>query len=1223
MKQFAGRNRYMLIAISILLVWLLCELYFLKENNRLEESTRIYKIFEKKEKRIGDLLDSIAYHLAVNSMALSDWSFLRFFHHDDEGLAVAVYSGKSLVFWSSSLIAFPADDSNFNKSEGLIHFPTGWYYHFSRAAGVNTIRGFLLIKREFPYRNRYIRSTFDNEFRLSDDYRVQQAPQSDAINIDKPNGIHLFSLTSSNVGIRQTNNSDLTAFLCFALIIMILAQINVWLRYNKRLPPFIKLTISVTFCAFIFLIINGLKFPSSLYQTNLFSPRDFAYSSWLSSLGEFMLLSILMFHIAQAFFSLNIIDKSKTKSHLLRIFSFLLPAFFFAFSVLLLKVMILNSRISLDFFSDLKFSTTNLFAFLAISLQVIGFIIIVFRLRYNYFKDFVGYQFIAALLVSGATGWLIVSLLCLEIDWTPFIFYAFVVVIISRFEVVKIRANKYTFLLVMASASAVYVNLYAQELISGKKNKVLDLWAVKLSSERDSGAEIFLSELDSKLQKDTIVQSHLSPPYKSLELYFQNNYFTGFWRNYNLQITVCTPDDSVFSTDENLKYPCIKFFDNLRKTKGMLVSGSNFYFMDRVNGRISYLGQLDFVNSVKIPVKVFIELNSKVIPEGKGYPELLLDEHASRESQDGDFCYAKYFDGELVDRGGDYQYSMKLPATIAGNDEYFRYSKNGYRHCAYCRNQNSYVIASYPEMEFYERISTFPYLFLLFYLMGFVILIFNEKKFPFQIKKLDFRQKIQLTLIISLLGIITIIGLGLIIYNSNKLLYTLQGNLNEKLKSVSSELSMRIDQETELNAPIRDFINDQLIVLSDIIRADINLYDLNGRLFATSRSEIFDRGLLSRRIDPEAYKAISVEHKTLFLHDENLGKMNFFSAYSPVYNQHNRLIGYLNLPYFTWQEDFKKQVSDFIVAFSNLYILLIIISLIVAVIISHKLTAPLLQIEKYLKGIQLGKTNAKIEYSGEDEIGRLANEYNKKVDELAISVELLARSERESAWQEMARQVAHEINNPLTPMKLSIQYLQRIKEQNSENFDDYFSRVSRTLVEQIDALSLIASSFSDFAKMPTINDELIDLGEKLSEVVLLFENTNMVLVSFINQSEEIVGVIADKDQLGRAVINLIKNGIQAIPKDRNGIVKVELSSDKEWAYISVKDNGAGIPAGLHDKLFEPSFTTKSSGMGLGLAIAKRIIENFKGELSYQSVRDVETTFTIKLPLSNSPSLQEI
>jgi len=410
-------------------------------------------------------------------------------------------------------------------------------------------------------------------------------------------------------------------------------------------------------------------------------------------------------------------------------------------------------------------------------------------------------------------------------------------------------------------------------------------------------------------------------------------------------------------------------------------------------------------------------------------------------------------------------------------------------------------------------------------------------------------------------------------------------------------------------------LNDQLVVLSDIIWADINLYDLKGRLFATSRSEIYDRGLLSRRINPIAYKSLAVEDRTIFLHNENLGAMKFLSAYSPVYNQNNLLIGYLNLPYFTRQDDFKKQVSDFIVAFSNLYILLIMFSLIVAVIISRKLTAPLLQIENNLKGIQLGKSNAKIEYFGEDEIGRLAKEYNKKVDELAESAELLARSERESAWQEMARQVAHEINNPLTPMKLSIQYLQRIKEKDSENFDDYFNRVSRTLVEQIDALSLIASSFSDFARMPGIRDELIDLEAKIKEVVLLFENTNNVSVTFSKSYEGIIRIFADSDQLGRAIINLIKNGIQAIPRDRNGLLKVALYKDDEYAYVSINDNGIGIPMELQDKLFEPSFTTKSSGMGLGLAISKKIIENFKGNIWFQSNDNEGTTFFIKLPLS--------
>jgi signal transduction histidine kinase len=962
---------------------------------------------------------------------------------------------------------------------------------------------------------------------------------------------------------------------------------------------------------------NGYKFPSSLYQTNLFSPRDFAYSSWLASLGEFILLSILMFHSALSLFSFLSNEKGQKRGVIRKIFIHLFAAFFFSFSVVLLKILLLNSNISLEFFSDLKFSAINFYAFVGVSLQILGFVIVILRIREGFFGKSQENKFVISLCAAGAIAGVSVSAICYGIGWTPFIYYAGIVLIIARFKIEKIREYKFTSLLIISVLGASYVNLYAQQLIQLKRNKVLDLWAVKLSSERDSGAEIFLSELDNKLHQDTIIQSHLFPPYKTLESYFQNNYFTGFWRNYNLQITVCTSEDSVYITDER-HYPCLEFFNNLRNAKGMLVSGSNFYFMDRVNGRISYMGQLDFVNSMNIPVKIFIELNSRVIPEGKGYPELLLDEQASRERQDGDYSYAKYFDGELVDRGGDYQYEMQLPEDIPLKEEYTYFSKNNYRHCAYNRDGNNYVIVSYPEIHIYDRISTFPYLFLLFFLTGSVMLILNSKNLRIRSRKLDFREKIQLTLILSLLGILIIIGLGLMLYNSRKLLNSVKDNLNEKVMSVSSELSMRIGHETELNVSMLDFMNEQLIVLSDIIRSDINLYDLKGSLFATSRSEIYDRGLLSRKIDPIAFKALTTEHKTLFLHNENLGVMNFFSAYSPIYNQNNRLIGYLNLPYFTRQDDFEKQVSDFIVAFSNLYILLILISLMVALIISHKLTAPLLQIENYLKGIQLGKTNAKIEYLGEDEIGRLAKEYNKKVDELAESAELLARSERESAWQEMARQVAHEINNPLTPMKLSIQYLQRLKEQNSEKFDDYFFRVSRMLAEQIDALSLIASSFSDFAKMPVVNIELIDLKEKLSEVILLFENMNSITISLAVSGDQPIGIIADKDQFGRAIINLIKNGLQAIPRDRAGVLNVNLSKDENWAYISVTDNGNGVPAELQDKLFEPSFTTKSGGMGLGLAIAKKIIESFNGEIWFQSTRGVETTFFIKLPLSSKP-----
>ena len=1215
MKQFAARNIFILIAIPIVAVLLLCELFLFKENSHEKEASRIYKVFEKKVDKLQTLIDSVSFQLNTKPEILQDWSLLRFFKNDGEGLEMAVFDKNGLKFWSSSSIAFPAYNSISKKPTGLIRLRTGWYYQLSQQSGNYNICGFVLIKREFPYHNRYIKSSFDRDFKLSEDFVVQPTFQPEGINIAKPDGTLLFSLKTFR-DVRSTSSSNLSALLYLVLIILFLAQLNHLLRYTAGIPSVFKLFISFSVCALIYLAVCGLKFPPSLFKSNLFSPRVFAFSGWMSSLGEFLLFSLFMFSVAHSFFLVRASKMNLRQRDFWMYSGFLFVAIYFSLSVALLKILLLNSNISMEFFSNLKFSAINFYAFSAVSIQLLGFVIIIWYLKKEFYGQIGRFKFILALFLSGAIAGFSVSNVFYRIDWAPFVFYALVIILMASFEFEKIRAYKFTFMLIFSVIGASYTNFYAHELIQEKSNKVLDLWAVKLSSERDSGAEIFLSELDSKLHNDTIIQSHLSPPYKTLESYFQNNYFTGFWRNYNLQLTVCSSQDSVYITDDKRHYPCVEFFNNLRETKGMLVSGSNFYFMDRLNGRISYLGQLDVVNSMNIPVKIFIELNSKVIPEGKGYPELLLDEHGSRESQDGDFSYAKYFDGELVDRGGEYQYSMRLPEDIPLKEEYTHFSKNGYRHCAYHRNGNNYVIASYPEIPFYSRISTFPYLFLLFFLMGSISMSFNKRSLRIRNKHLDFREKIQLTLILSLLGILIIIGLGLMFYNSNKLLNSVKDNLNEKLMSVTSELSMRIGQETDLNPPMLDFMNEQLVILSDIIRADINLFDLKGSLFATSRSEIYDRGLMSRRIDPVAFKSIAVENKTLFLHDENLGEMKFFSAYSPVYNQNNKLMGYLNLPYFTGQDDFEKQVSDFIVAFSNLYILLIIISLVVALIISHKLTAPLLQIENNLKGIQLGKTNAKIEYSGEDEIGRLAREYNKKVDELAISAELLARSERESAWQEMARQVAHEINNPLTPMKLSIQYLQRIKELNSENFDDYFHRVSTTLVEQIDALSLIASSFSDFAKMPMINDELIELNQKLEEVMLLFQNMSNVSVSLNILSEGPIWIVADKDQLGRAIINLVKNGIQAIPRDRTGVLNVKLYKDELWSYISIADNGIGIPADLHDKLFEPSFTTKSSGMGLGLAIAKKIVENFKGEIWFESIRDVETTFYIKLPLAD-------
>jgi nitrogen fixation/metabolism regulation signal transduction histidine kinase len=263
--------------------------------------------------------------------------------------------------------------------------------------------------------------------------------------------------------------------------------------------------------------------------------------------------------------------------------------------------------------------------------------------------------------------------------------------------------------------------------------------------------------------------------------------------------------------------------------------------------------------------------------------------------------------------------------------------------------------------------------------------------------------------------------------------------------------------------------------------------------------------------------------------------------------------------------------------------------------------------------MELGKYNEPIDYDRNDEIGSLVKEYNKKVDELAVSAELLARSERESAWREMAKQIAHEIKNPLTPMKLNIQYLQHTKSKNKE-YNEFLERVTSTLIEQIDNLSNIATEFSNFAKMPIAQNQVFVLADQLKKVIDLYETDDRANLEFHPGNFKNIRVNADREQLSRAIINLIKNGLQAIPEDRIGTISISLGRRDKMAVVAVSDNGTGIPEELRSKMFSPSFTTKTSGMGLGLSIVKNIVENFSGKIWFEPNEDQGTTFFFEIPI---------
>ena len=231
------------------------------------------------------------------------------------------------------------------------------------------------------------------------------------------------------------------------------------------------------------------------------------------------------------------------------------------------------------------------------------------------------------------------------------------------------------------------------------------------------------------------------------------------------------------------------------------------------------------------------------------------------------------------------------------------------------------------------------------------------------------------------------------------------------------------------------------------------------------------------------------------------------------------------------------------------------------------------------------------------------------IDQLENSAQKLAQSERENAWREMAKQVAHEIKNPLTPMRLSIQSFQRNFELNSDDVEKKIDEFSNTLIQQIDVMSSIANAFSDFAKMPEQNKEFLNLNEVMHSALDIFDSN---FISFTSESDTISANL-DKDQLIRVITNLVKNAIQSIPDDRTPVIDIYLSENSNNVIIKISDNGSGISEDIKHKVFEPKFTTKSSGMGLGLSIISNIVKSFNGTIEFESKKDIGTTFSLTFP----------
>ena len=414
---------------------------------------------------------------------------------------------------------------------------------------------------------------------------------------------------------------------------------------------------------------------------------------------------------------------------------------------------------------------------------------------------------------------------------------------------------------------------------------------------------------------------------------------------------------------------------------------------------------------------------------------------------------------------------------------------------------------------------------------------------------------------------------------------------------------------TEKNLPL--IFKDKIHELADIHNLDINIYSLDGKLLKSSKAS-FSIDTISPPIPKYIIKLVQSSIEKRYVDIKTLDGIKSRSSFTQIKDDKFKPLGILNLPYEEDDGFYEKELSDFLIRLGQVYFFMLLIAFALAYFLASYITQSLKTISDKINETNLNQKNEKIVIEANSrEINSLISAYNKMVDKIEESAVMLAQSEREQAWREMAKQVAHEIKNPLTPMRLTVQSFQRKFEENDPNLQQKVNDYSQTLIQQIDTMSAVASAFSNFASMPAQQNETLNV---VNVVDLALDIFNEDFIEFESRSDEIITIL-DRTQLIRIITNLVKNAIQSIPEEqRFKQVIVSVNEEKENVIIKVQDNGTGIDLLDRIYIFEPKFTTKTSGMGLGLGIIKNIIENYKGTITFETKLGKGTTFIVSLPI---------
>lgn len=1148
--------------------------------------------------------------------------FARKLNRENDNFEILLYQNDSLVFWSNNV--FPAT-SRFDTlqlgTQKIVLAPNGYYLIRSASIGLYRIVGLARIYSQYAYNNDYLANGFVGGYHIAPNYRVSLKKGQDVL----LNGKRIFGLEQTAAF--QYTEPVLYILLVFYIIFLLsvvaasfYAYMFLMHDFDKRWSLLFYFVVDVVVIRYLQYLLN---FPPILYSSALFSPASYANSVFLPSMGDLFISIALLVQLVYFIYKygpqswedkMSAPRKVVTASILIAIGQALMLML-----VYMTQSLVFDSRIVFLFENILSLNALSHIAIVVTSLIIV---FTFFGLRYlnNLLSELHIPRQANILTAIFGMGTATIIYLFIGDGW-QYVVISFIINIITFIQFEKWDRYNITKMVLQAVVLSYFATVLIHVFESKREHHQRLHYAENLAESRDNLAEFYYNQAAANLQHDTalILAMDKATSDTSLNVLahrIKNKYFTGYWDKFQVQVTLCKPGRKLRIQPANYVSDCKGYFDN-SISKLIPVPSAPFLFMQKNStDALYYLGQIDLGGfSETGGNSVFIEISSNEIWKGLGYPELLVDAKMLSSDNRSGYSYAYFYKGELIKSIGPNFYNIDNKGYRTSPASYFMVL-NRYDHLVYNPNPDTQIIVSHEQRRFLDMISPFFYIFLLFLLVLGVIYAFDAEKVQRIINFDSFRLRLQA----GIIGLILVSMLALIIFS---LYFIIQlnhrknvTNLTEKLNSVLVELEYRYGNSNSFDGgndlPLQNLLSN----MADTYLTDINLFGKNGMLLASSRPKIYGEHLIAGLMEPRAVEDMIQKHLTFFVQNERIGSYTFLSAYAPVRNSQNRVIGYLNLPNYARQEEIREEISSLVTAFANIYIMVILATLMLALFFSDRITQPLREIAEQFRKVKFAKGNTRLKWTRNDEIGQLVVEYNRMIDELGRTAETLARSERESAWRQMARQVAHEIKNPLTPIKLSMQLLLRAWDDQVPDWDLRLKRFSQTLVLQIDTLSSIATEFSDFAQMPEPEMQGFDIVPIIAQSAGLFRDQSDCLIEFETKQKECF-VYADPNQMLRVFNNLIKNALQAIPSEKTGIIVIRLMEDNGHCLISFQDNGTGIPEEKQTRIFSPNFTTKTTGMGLGLAMVKNIIDLSGGRIWFDTEMKKGTTFFITLKLANS------